>query len=218
MKKARVGVLGGTFDPVHKGHFQLAEHARKEVDLTKILFVPAAQPPHKYRVFTSFTHRLKMLELHCAGHRDLHCLGIEESLPKPSYTVDTLAALRRIYEGAELCFILGTDAFLDLMSWKAYPDILSAVEFVISPRIGYREQKLRDYLHSLGYESSGNIWHCNNKKNIYLLSGIPLEVSSQEIRALLGRGAAVEQFLHPDVTRYIQDNGLYCSPERNATD
>lgn len=213
MKEGRLGVFGGTFDPVHRGHFQLAEHAKKEVGLDRVLFIPAAQPPHKYRVFTSFRHRLRMLELHCAGHKDLYFSDIEETLPKPSYTVDTLAALRQIYEEAELYFILGTDAFLDLMTWKAYPDILSQVQFVISPRVGYRDQKLQEYLHSLGYQEDDTTWRCDDKKDIILLSGIPLDVSSQEIRTLIGQGAEVDRFLHPAVLKYIRENGLYCSPK-----
>lgn len=211
MNPTRIGVFGGTFDPVHNGHLQLAERAIKEVKLSKVLFIPAAQPPHKNGVITPFNHRIAMLELVCRQNKHFSCSSIEAQLPKPSYTVDTLAELMTRYPAdVELYFIIGGDAFLDLLTWKSYSKILSMVKIVVSPRIGYPNQRLYSFLTSLGYGQIESKWqNKNGYKDIYLLSQSPQDACSSEVRDVIAKGCNTTHFLPDVVAGYIKENSLY---------
>ena len=115
MTTRKIGLLGGTFDPIHYGHLQLAESALVECKLDKVVFIPSALPPHKNgAVITSFRHRLAMLSLAGQGFNGFECNAIEGDLPKPSYTIDTLRELLKHYKSdCQLYFMIGADAFLD---------------------------------------------------------------------------------------------------------
>ena len=134
MTTSRIGLLGGTFDPVHTGHLQLAEAALREGNLDQVLFIPSASPPHKVGTpITSFAHRLAMLELVSKRNPRFACSGIEGDLPAPSYTIDTLRVLGGLFpEETKFFFIIGIDAFLDFATWKSYRDILRLVNIVIA--------------------------------------------------------------------------------------
>lgn len=211
MKSIRIGVFGGTFDPVHNGHLQLAHLAIKEVGLEQLLFIPAAQPPHKNRVLTPIKHRVAMLEIVCRDSDNLVCSSIESSLPKPSYTVDTLSELqKRFPESTDFFFIIGSDAFVDLMTWKAYLTLLSMVQIVVSPRAGYSDHFLHSFLNTIGYTHTDNRWSAEYpKKDITLLSRPPQGVSSSDVRKILANNGDTTTMLHPDVSLYIQKNNLY---------
>lgn len=211
MKSSGIGVFGGTFDPVHLGHLQLALHAIKEVGLKEILFIPAAQPPHKDGVITSFRHRIGMLEAVCRNYINFSCSDIENRLQRPSYTVDTLVALKNEYPpDTSLYFIIGMDAFLDLMTWKSYQTVLTMAQMVVSPRLGYSPELLDNFLDQLGYERQEGRWQAQgNKKDIILLSASPEEICSRKIRKVLAQGGDVSDLLSPEVANYINENNLY---------
>jgi len=208
----RVGLLGGTFDPVHYGHLQLAESAMEEYRLDKVIFIPAAQPPHKNCAsVTSFQHRLAMLTLAVQGLKGFECNSIEGKLPKPSYTIDTLQALRKQYQDdCRLFFMIGADAFLDILSWKSYLKILQSVNIILSQRKGYKSEQLADLIKMLGYKKIDRYWSDTNcKKDIYILERTPDKQSSSGIRAMIGKGESVQPFLPKNVIDYIQENKLY---------
>ena len=211
MSTERIGVFGGTFDPVHNGHMQLANRAIQEVKLTKLLFVPAASPPHKHEIIASFKHRIAMLELVCKGSKHFLCSSIEAELPKPSYTVDTLTELKTHYPiGTELYFIIGGDAFLDLLTWKSYNKILSMVKIIISPRVGYSNHRLHTFLSSLGYTRIGENWQGKKRqKDIILLSKSPQNSCSSSIRDVIAQEGDTTLLLPQKVASYIQENSLY---------
>jgi nicotinate-nucleotide adenylyltransferase len=211
LNPTRIGIFGGTFDPVHNGHLQLAERAIKEIKLSELLFIPAAKPPHKNGFITPLQHRVAMLEIVCKGNKHLSCSSIEAELPKPSYTVDTLTELMTRYPAdAELYFIIGGDAFLDLMTWKSYTKILSMVKIVVSPRIGYPNQRLYTFLSKLGYSQIKSKWQSENgKKEIYLLSQSPQEACSSEVRDVIEKGCDTTTLLPVVVAGYIKENSLY---------
>ena len=212
MTLKKIGLLGGTFDPVHYGHLQLAELALVECGLDKVVFIPAAEPPHKNRTaVSSFGHRLAMLELATKDMMRFECNAIEGLLPKPSYTIDTLRVLQRYYHNdCHLHFMIGADAFLEILSWKEHWDVLRSVYIILSRRKGYRGEQLADLLKSLGYTSDQGFWHADNgKKDIYILERTPGEQSSSGIRALIAKGQSVERFLPPAVKLYIEQNKLY---------
>jgi nicotinate-nucleotide adenylyltransferase len=211
LKPLRIGIFGGTFDPVHWGHLQLAHQAIKEIGLSQLLFVPAAAPPHKNVVIASMDHREAMLELICRDSAKLVCSNIESKLPKPSYTVDTLTVLKKSLPlNSDLFFIIGADAFLDLMTWKSYRSILTMVQIVVSPRVGYSEQLLYDFLLQIGYFQKDGQWQAEGEnKDITILSKSPHGVCSSDFRKGVVKGGDMTTFLPPEVAKYIQENSLY---------
>jgi nicotinate-nucleotide adenylyltransferase len=210
----KIGLLGGTFDPIHYGHLQLAESALVECKLDKVVFIPSAQPPHKNgAVITSFRHRLAMLTLAGQGINGFECNAIEGELAKPSYTIDTLRELLKHYKSdCQLYFMIGTDAFLDILTWKSPQKLLHSVNFILSRRKGYKGAQLSDLLKKLGYTSSDGSWYGNDgKKDIYILEKIPEDISSSEIRTKIRQGESVQGLLPKLVIEYIQKHKLYQS-------
>jgi nicotinate-nucleotide adenylyltransferase len=214
---SRLGLLGGTFDPVHTGHLQLALASLAEFGLDQVLFIPSASPPHKLGVpITSFAHRLAMLELASRCSPMLACSGIEGKLPGPSYTIDTLHALAGMFPETELYFIIGVDAFLDFATWKSYREILHQVDILIALRDGYNKRQLNDFLQKIGYFWQDNVWrHAQSKKNIFLLKAIPGQFSSTLIRKKIRAGILPQEDVPREVLEYIVDHKLYqaCSGE-----
>ncbi len=212
---ARIGIYGGAFDPVHFGHLAVARAAFTGMTLDRLLFVPTVMPPHKTDR-TRYKHRLAMLRLALAELADRHFFisTIEEELPVPSYTINTLTALRQS-EG-EYFFILGVDAFVEIESWQSWQQILSLVNIVVSPRKGYAVEQLYQLLARLGYRFTGDFFHYYGKdlpmKDIFLLQDMPPEISSSDIKtALQNNGNSREklQLLPRAVASYILSHNLY---------
>lgn len=212
MSSRKIGLLGGTFDPVHYGHLQLAESAILECGLDQVVFIPAAQPPHKdSAAVSSFVHRQAMLELATESRQQFVCNPIEGILSRPSYTIDTLKVLQDLYYADHcLYFMIGADAFLDILSWKSHLEVLRSVHIILSKRKGYTGEPLTNLLRSLGYRQKHGLWHATDgKKDIFILQQIPDGQSSSKIRSMIGKGVPVEHFLPPSVMLYIQENKLY---------
>src|SRR5581483_2585790 len=131
----RIGVFGGTFDPVHLGHLIVAEQCREQGQLDEVLFIPAARPPHKLdRPLTPFTQRVEMLQLTLAGNPAFRRDEVDKNRPGPSYTVDTLEDLHRRDPGAELFLIIGADCLPDLPTWREPSRIAERAGFLVVPR------------------------------------------------------------------------------------
>ncbi len=212
MSSQKIGLLGGTFNPVHYGHLQLAAAALEECSLDKVVFIPSAQPPHKNgTLLTSFRHRLAMLALAVQDVNGFECNDIEGTLPKPSYTVDTLQVLLQHYKSdCQLYFMIGADAFLDILTWKSHQKVLHSVNIILSQRRGYKGVQLSELLKKLGYKPSESSWHGDDgKKDIYILKKTPDDYSSSGIRTSIGKGESVQRFLPESVIEYIQKNKLY---------
>lgn len=211
----RVGLLGGTFDPVHAGHLQLAQTARDELQLDRVLLIPAAGPPHKCSVeVTSFRHRREMLLLALQGAEGLEPCFVEGELPVPSYTIDTVQWLQSCHGNlVEYYFIIGVDAFADLLSWKAYRELLRRVTLIVARRRGFTDNdRLREIAESLGYSRSSTRWtSARGLCDIYFLQSIPPEISSSHIRTQLAAGSTAVEGVHPLVLRYAARHQLYVS-------
>jgi nicotinate-nucleotide adenylyltransferase len=208
----KIGLLGGTFDPVHYGHLQFAEAALQECRLDKVVFIPSAEPPHKKDVsITSFRHRLAMLILAGQGIDGFECNAIEERLPKPSYTIDTLRELQKHYDAdCRLYFMIGADAFLDFLTWKSHQQILQSVNILLALRKGYNVDQLTLLLKNLGYKQNDGSWTAGEgKQDIHILKRTPDDLSSSAIRAMIAKGAPVDRFLPEAVIAYIQKSKLY---------
>src|SRR5262249_43408156 len=134
----RIGVFGGTFDPIHLGHLILAEQCRDQAKLDQVLFVPALLPPHKQqKPLTPFAQRVELLTLAISGHAAFRVEDMEEERSGPSYTVDTLTQLQRERPGDDLSFIIGSDSLHDLRIWYQPRRILELAALLVVARTGF---------------------------------------------------------------------------------
>ena len=196
----RLGILGGTFDPVHRGHLALARAAREELDLGQVVFVPAGQPWRKAgRRVTSHEERVAMLRLAVEGEDAFEVETLEVERPGPSYTVETLEALREERPGAELYFIMGEDALVDLPNWVRPERILELVKLAVARRAGAASEALREATRRLPGLTERVIW----------LGMSPVEVSATEIRERVRADLPIGEMVPAAVEAYIREHGLY---------
>lgn len=195
---SKVGVIGGTFDPLHFGHLRAAEVARDELTLETVLFVPAANPPHKLGdAVTNVSARVSMLELVLANEEGFELSSIEIERGGPSYTIETLDELQRRQPDAEYWFITGSDAFLDIGTWKDWEALLGRYAFAVHERPG------------VGLEKASRAVPSSLRERIVFLQREMLNVSSTEIRRSVRDGHSI-RFLVPEaVDDYIRRNRLY---------
>lgn len=211
----KIGLLGGTFDPVHDGHLQLALAAKNELLLDKVLLIPAAGPPHKSSEdVTAFGHRREMLLRALSGVEGLEPCFIEGNLPTPSYTIDTIRLLQaRDRDRIEYYFIIGVDAFADLLSWKSYMELLRRVTLIVARRKGFTDTgKLINIADTLGYRQTTSRWYgTGGLRDICFLESSPCEISSSRIRDLLASGCREVAGVKRDVLEYIRQHNLYAA-------
>lgn len=201
-KNKRLGVLGGTFSPIHKGHIFLAEYVRKHCGLEKVLLIPAGIPPHKLGMnILSGEHRLKMTQIAAEGKPGLEVSSIEIDSPEISYTFDTLTRLQEIY-GAdwEIFFITGTDELLGLHTWYRAKDLLARFGFIVGVRPGYEMDKVQKHMVELQEEFGAKI---------EIISLPAPNISASQVRELLGKGLGTSELLDEKVLSYIEEKGLY---------
>ncbi len=208
----KTALFGGTFDPVHNGHLELACAAGSLYQLSEVVLLPAAVPPHKqHQEISAFRHRVAMLEIAVHSNPLLHISPLEQLLPSPSYTIDTLNYMQ-LHSAAELelYFIIGVDAFLDILSWRSYNKILEICDFIVFLRNGYQEQRLYTLLCSMGYQKDGRRW-CRTSfaKYIYTPNVSLPAVSSSQVRDKVRQGTSLKGIVPDDVANYIYDNSLY---------
>jgi nicotinate-nucleotide adenylyltransferase len=196
----KLGVLGGTFDPVHIGHLVLAERAREQLGLDRVLWVPAGDPWRKRsRRISPASHRLKMVQLAIDGHPAFEVSTIELQREGPTYSADTLEQLHQKQPGAALFFILGYDALIDLPNWHDPHRIVSVATLVVAQRAG--EQRLsRAELRELLPGLPGRVVWVDMPR---------LDVSGTELRARVRAGKSVRYLVPDAVAAYIEEHGLY---------
>jgi nicotinate-nucleotide adenylyltransferase len=205
-----VGVLGGTFDPLHFGHLRAAEVARDAVNLDKVLFVPAATPPHKASPpVTDAEHRAGMLERALSREPFFEVSRIELERGGRSYTIDTLDALRAASPAIRFFFITGTDAFAEIQTWREWRRLLSEHRFVVHERPGFPLEAVREALPPEMESADLDGAAAGSDPRVVFLRRPMLPVSSTEIRRSVAKGRSV-RFLVPDaVEEYIRDFRLY---------
>lgn len=195
----RLGILGGTFDPIHYGHLDAAAAARAAVTLDEVLFIPSHDPPHRpLDPFASAFHRFALVSLAIEGLAGYRVSDMELMRDGPSYTVTTLRALQA--EGwmpSQLYFVLGADAFAEIHTWYAFPDVLECANFVVISRPGVTEVGL-DAKHP-GSTGTG----------IYHVEARTRDVSSTAIRARLAAGESIDDVVPAAVARHIGAHHLY---------
>ena len=198
----KIGILGGSFDPVHNGHIGLAVDAKEQMGLDEVLLIPAKLQPFKLdKKMVSGEQRLEMIRLAVADIPGLTPCDYELQQEEISYTYKTLKAISEM-EGpeTEVYFLTGTDSLLQIHKWKNADELLHNYNFVVGSRPGYKDDELRERIDTLKKEYNTNIIKVNNNQ---------LNISSTEIRERLKSGNGLGDLVPEVVERYIIEHGLY---------
>lgn len=200
----KIGILGGTFDPVHTGHIELAKAVMTARRADKILFIPNASPPHKLgRTITSYEHRVRMLELALGDCDKAELCEIEAQETDPNYTVDTVRKLRILYGNeTEFLLIVGSDEIRGLADWKEPRKLLESVDVLVVSRTGWNLDEINCLADSLGRDAVEKL------KSTTLSVDLP-DVSSTDIRERAASGDDLARDVAPPVARYIATHKLY---------
>ncbi|MBR0596653.1 nicotinate-nucleotide adenylyltransferase [Sinanaerobacter chloroacetimidivorans] len=200
MKK--IGILGGTFDPVHYGHLILAEQARGEAGLDQVVFMPAMVQPFKLNTkIAEGHHRYAMLMKATAGNAGFAVSDLELTSAKVSYTIKTLQEYKsRLDENTTLYFIIGTDAFLSIDKWFSAEDLLKEYSFIVGTRPGYKEKELKEKVERFREIYDTQILQIKNSE---------VEISSSDIKDRIRKGKSIKYLLPEAVEDYIYQEKLY---------
>jgi nicotinate-nucleotide adenylyltransferase len=203
------GILGGTFDPIHIGHLDVALAARAALRIDRIVLVPARQPPHRAAV-ASAAHRFAMAALAARTH-DCLILSDEEMMDAASsYTDATLARwTSRGHTAADMCFITGADAFAGIRSWHNYPGVLDWCHFAVVARPGWPVDRLKGELPELAARMQTAATPLSARPGIVLIDAATSPASSSEVRRRIQSGEPFSDLVPADVARYIRQQGLY---------
>jgi len=214
--RRRLGLFGGTFDPVHYGHLRAAEEVAEELSLDRLWFIPAAVPPHKTsREITPFAVRLTMTRLAVGDHPVMSVSDIEGRRPGKSYSVETLRQVHDEMGPAwELYFILGLDAILEIPSWKDYAQLFRLSHFVVLDRPGYdpaglEEVLLREVDPQFQPLAAGAGFRHPSGYQVLLFQSTLMDISATGIRRLVRRGRSIRYLLPEEVREYIITHKLY---------
>jgi nicotinate-nucleotide adenylyltransferase len=224
-------LFGGTFDPVHKGHLQVARRAAKKYKLHRVEFVVSNIPPHKFRQpITPYVHRYAMVALALTGEKAFFPSTLEapessESGPRVYYSIETVRRVKQSLKKSDrLFFLIGMDAFADIAMWREPDALLRECEFIVVSRPGYRLSDLGRalplilqpspaVLKSLGRTKAGNtLVHAG--VTIHLLDGVRVPVSATTIRKAAAQGRSLTQFVPRQVAEYIKKMSLYSEESR----
>lgn len=216
----KIGVYGGTFNPIHYGHLRTAEAAAEILSLDRVIFMPSGITPFDKPDLVSAGHRYKMVKAAIEGNPLFSISSIEVKTGGKSYTVDTLTKLRNRYKKSELFFMIGMDAFLDMPAWKGPDRIVSAVNIVIISRPGFSFYGLRSSPYLKGVPDrvlkdldKGKIgkfeFDISKTQKGHLCNVTRLDISASNIRELIMSGKDVNYLLPDSVKSYIISNNLY---------
>lgn len=198
--KIRIGIMGGTFDPIHYAHLATAEFIRDKYKLNKILFIPSGNPPHKQGYITDKYDRYNMALLATESNENFLVSDIEIKRKEKTYTVDTLRYLVKTYKNIEVYFITGADAICDIENWKDVEENFKLANFIAATRPGISLLKAQEKIESLVKKYNANII------SVYVPS---LDISSTYIREQIKEGKSVRYLVPESVGNYIEQNKLY---------
>jgi nicotinate-nucleotide adenylyltransferase len=210
----RIGILGGTFDPIHRGHMDLGNAAQAALHLTRIVVIPSSTPPHRAEPVASGFHRFAMVALTVAGQPAWQVSDLELKGEAPSFTSRTLLHfLEHGHRPSDLFFVTGTDAFAEIQSWKDYPEILDRANFVVVARPGGPIEDMQRQLPLLAPRMTRLPFsdHAMSHPAIILIDAQTAGVSSTAIRERCVRGESIAGLVAPSVEQHIERHGLYRS-------
>ena len=197
----KIGIFGGSFDPVHEAHISLAKDALQQCELDSVIFVPAKIQPFKAgRDVTAVEDRLAMVRLGIAGEPGMDFSEFECRSEGISYSYLTMRYMADKYKNTDLYMIMGTDSFLMIEKWKNSKELLQNYSFIVGSRPGYREDELKECISRLRNEYGVLVVNIDN---------IKMDISSTDIRNRIRDGRSILGLVPESVERYIQDRGLY---------
>jgi nicotinate-nucleotide adenylyltransferase len=197
----RLGVIGGTFDPPHYGHLVLAENAAVQLELARVLFVPAGQPPHKPdQPITPARHRVAMVEFAVADNAAFRLSRVDVERPGPHYTVDMLGILKETHPGATFFFLIGGDSLSDFVNWRDPAGILEQAQLGVMQRPGW-ETDLTSLQEALPGIEERLTW----------LDAPHLEISGTDLRRRVAEGLPIRYLVPPSIEHYVRKHRLYRS-------
>ena len=199
--KMNIGIFGGSFDPVHLGHIEVAEYAKSDLNLDKVIFVPAGCPQLKpARPATTRLQRLEMVKMAIENEEMFDASDIEITRKGPTFTIDTIKEIKDIYPSrTRLWLIVGSDAFRDFNKWENYQEILNLSRVCVVRREGNIQVKDEfNHLKKLVFEH-----------NVVFINKITQKISSSKIKEIIRKKEVVKKYLNPKVHDYIVRNGLY---------
>jgi nicotinate-nucleotide adenylyltransferase len=225
----KVGVLGGTFDPIHLGHLHLARHTQRLFELSQVYFVVACTPPHKCtKTIIPFSHRFAMVSLATAGQRSFVPSLIELEPPESPFTIHTLGKLARCdgRRARDLYFIAGEDSLLDVSNWRQSEKLLTSYNFVFASRPAV------EHADALAVLPPGAVSHLRDlrglaprevrrrikleeqtsENRIFMIDVAALDISATRIRALASAGKRIDRLVPPSVHEYIKKQSIYGEP------
>lgn len=211
----KLGILGGTFDPIHFGHLRLAEEVGEDLDLEKVYLIPAASPPHKNkRPVTPFFDRLTMTRMAAEASPLFETLDLEGRRQGQSYSIETLREFHKLFgSGLDLFFILGMDAFLEIETWKEYRSLFDYAHFVVISRPGTPNGALDAFLDSLGVDFSmhndGNAFVAPSGNLLIYKKATLMDISSTGIREKVATGKSIRFLVPESVRAYLLAKGFY---------
>jgi nicotinate-nucleotide adenylyltransferase len=211
----KVGIIGGTFNPIHYAHLRIAEGVRDSFGLNEVIFIPAATPPHKQLVGeVSFSHRAAMVQLAIEGNNAFSLSTMEGERDGKSYSIDTLHELRRQRGSDEFYFIIGSDSFLEIGMWHEYAAIFGCCNLVVVERPGSAISNLAT---AMPQDIAGEFTHFpaehrlshRSGYSVYYQHGLPFDISSSAIRNLARQGRSLRYLVPPTVEQYLKEQRLY---------
>lgn len=219
----RIGLFGGTFNPIHHGHLRTTREVKEHFKLDKIYLIPSALPPHKEASgVANANDRLEMTRLAVSSDPDFYVSDVELKRPGPSFTIDTVYHFKsQLPEDTELHLIMGLDAFLEIDTWKSYSNLFLLIPFIIlsRPGAGYDDSHLKwkaleDYLNfriSDGYtfSSSKSCYVHGSKQPVFRIDVSPQDISSTKIRRRVQKGLPIQSLVPEKVEAFIKIKGLY---------
>jgi len=198
--------MGGTFNPIHYGHLVTAEEARIQFNLNRVLFIPTGNPPHKEgQIIVNAQQRYLMTIMATGSNPYFYVSRIEIDRPQPSYTIDTVKDLHKVYKDSQIYFITGTDAVLDILKWKNPAEILNLCIFIAATRPGYELNRLNEIKKRLKDEL--RIADINEK--IHIIKIPALAISSTDIRDRVRTGKPIKYLLPEGVVNHIYKMNFY---------
>jgi nicotinate-nucleotide adenylyltransferase len=219
MTTRRVGILGGTFDPIHCGHLDVAAAVESALGLNEIVFITAHIPPHRPQPVASSYHRFAMVALAVGGHDRWRASDLELRVGLPSFTTGTLQHFHDCgFAPTELCFLIGADAFAEIESWKDFPAILDRAHFAVVSRPGFPVTGMPARLPSLARRMTGpSDVAARTTPSIFLIDAPTAKVSATAIRQRSANGQSLAGLVPPAVGQHIERHALYSTPLNSGT-
>ncbi len=218
----RIGLFGGTFNPIHLGHLRAALEVKEGFELDEVFLIPAALPPHKLPgEVADAADRLRMIHLALENTSGLHVSDVELKRSGPSYTIDTVHHFKdSLPDKSRIYLTMGLDAFLEIDTWKSYEELLAQIPFIVISRSIAGSQKdpgwkgLQEYLKSAisseyKFSKSQSCYQRAAKQPIYVYEVTALDISSTRIRNLIKKSRSIDYLVPPKVAEFIKSKGLY---------